>query len=141
MAFVKRETLSVHIGQAGIQMGNNIWELFCLEHGISPDGTIEAVAGDCNWESGHSTFFAETHCEKIVPRSIFVDTEPTVIDQTRSGKFKNLFHPDQMINGKEDAGKFLLYILARNDKIQKFCEHFSGYFDRFADDIIDFDVQ
>lgn len=101
MGFVNRETLSVHIGQAGIQMGNNIWELFCLEHGISPDGTIEPASGD--WESAYSTFFAETQSQKIVPRSIFIDTEPTVIDQTRCGKYKNLFHPDQMINGKEDA--------------------------------------
>lgn len=101
MGFVNRETLSVHIGQAGIQMGNNIWELFCLEHGISPDGTVEPATGD--WESAFSTFFAESSSQKIVPRSIFVDTEPTVIDETRSGKYKNLFHPDQMINGKEDA--------------------------------------
>lgn len=101
MGFVNRETLSVHIGQAGIQMGNNIWELFCLEHGISPDGTVEPPTGD--WESAYSTFFSETQSKKIVPRSIFIDTEPTVIDQTRCGKFKNLFHPDQMINGKEDA--------------------------------------
>lgn len=101
MGFVNRETLSVHIGQAGIQMGNNIWELFCLEHGISPDGTVEPATGD--WESAYSTFFSETQSKKIVPRSIFIDTEPTVIDQTRCGKYKNLFHPDQMINGKEDA--------------------------------------
>ena len=33
-----REILSIHIGQAGIQTGVNCWELFCLEHGISPDG-------------------------------------------------------------------------------------------------------
>jgi hypothetical protein len=29
-----RECLSIHIGQAGIQVGNACWELFCLEHGI-----------------------------------------------------------------------------------------------------------
>ena len=27
-------------GQAGIQVGNACWELYCLEHGIPPDGTI-----------------------------------------------------------------------------------------------------
>jgi tubulin alpha len=32
-----REILSIHIGQAGIQLGNACWELFCLEHGIEPD--------------------------------------------------------------------------------------------------------
>lgn len=29
-----RECLSIHIGQAGIQVGNACWELYCLEHGI-----------------------------------------------------------------------------------------------------------
>jgi hypothetical protein len=29
-----RECISIHIGQAGIQVGNAAWELYCLEHGI-----------------------------------------------------------------------------------------------------------
>jgi tubulin alpha len=29
-----REAICIHIGQAGIQIGNACWELFCLEHGI-----------------------------------------------------------------------------------------------------------
>ena len=28
-----RECISVHVGQAGVQMGNACWELYCLEHG------------------------------------------------------------------------------------------------------------
>ena len=35
-----RECLSIHIGQAGVQIGNSCWELYCLEHGIAPDGEI-----------------------------------------------------------------------------------------------------
>lgn len=35
-----REIISVHIGQAGIQVGNSCWELYCLEHGIQPDGMM-----------------------------------------------------------------------------------------------------
>lgn len=31
-----REIIILHIGQAGIQVGNACWELFCLEHGIRP---------------------------------------------------------------------------------------------------------
>jgi tubulin alpha len=33
MILLQREVVSVHIGQAGVQMGNAAWELFCLEHG------------------------------------------------------------------------------------------------------------
>jgi len=29
-----REVLSIHIGQAGVQIGNACWELFCLEQRI-----------------------------------------------------------------------------------------------------------
>ena len=35
-----REVISIHIGQAGVQMGNACWELYCLEHGIQPDGQV-----------------------------------------------------------------------------------------------------
>ena len=35
-----REIISIHIGQAGIQVGNSCWELYCLEHDIHPDGTM-----------------------------------------------------------------------------------------------------
>ena len=36
----QRECISVHVGQAGVQMGNACWELYCLEHGIYPDGKM-----------------------------------------------------------------------------------------------------
>ena len=35
-----REVISLHIGQGGIQVGNACWELYCLEHGIQPDGQM-----------------------------------------------------------------------------------------------------
>ena len=39
--FVKmRECLSVHVGQAGVQMGNACWELYCMEHGLQVSGNI-----------------------------------------------------------------------------------------------------
>ncbi|RCN45578.1 Tubulin/FtsZ family, GTPase domain protein, partial [Ancylostoma caninum] len=37
-ATIQREVVSIHIGQAGVQIGNSCWELFCLEHGVRPDG-------------------------------------------------------------------------------------------------------
>ena len=35
-----RECITMHIGQAGCQMGQATWELFCLEQGIGPDGKL-----------------------------------------------------------------------------------------------------
>lgn len=50
-----------------------------------------------------NTFFSETGSGKHVPRAIFVDLEPTVIDEVRAGTYRQLFHPEQLISGKEDA--------------------------------------
>lgn len=33
-----REIINLHLGQAGVQIGNACWELFCLEHQIDPSG-------------------------------------------------------------------------------------------------------
>ncbi len=38
--FLQRECISIHVGQADVQIGNACWELYCLEHGIQPDGQM-----------------------------------------------------------------------------------------------------
>jgi tubulin alpha len=98
MVFTDRETISLHLGQAGVQTGNATWELFCLEHGIKSDG-YRVVDDDATL----NTFFTESQGGKFVPRSILVDTEPSVIDEVRSGAFRGLFNPENMISSKEDA--------------------------------------
>ena len=40
---------------------------------------------------------------KYVPRTIYADLEPNVVDEVRTGTYRSLFHPEQMITGKEDA--------------------------------------
>lgn len=115
-----RECLSIHIGQAGVQIGNACWELYCLEHGIQPDGQMQSNTTIASDDYSFSTFFRETGAGQYVPRAIFVDLEPTVIgmfntfsfydlyfliylDEIRTGTYRQLFHPEQMITGKEDA--------------------------------------
>lgn len=39
------------------------------------------------------TFFSETGSGKHVPRTVMVDLEPTVIDEVRTGAYRQLFHP------------------------------------------------
>ncbi len=34
---------------------------------------------------------------------MFIDLEPTVVDEIRTGTYRQLFHPEQLISGKEDA--------------------------------------
>ncbi|XP_055486919.1 tubulin alpha-1D chain-like [Leucoraja erinacea] len=94
----QRECLSIHIGQAGVQVGNACWELYCLEHGIQPDGQIIGGGDD-----SFNTVFSETGAGKHVPRAVFIDLEPTVIDEVRTGTYRQLFHPEKLLTGKEDA--------------------------------------
>ena len=98
-----REVISLHVGQAGIQVGNACWELYCLEHGIKPNGHTSKNESNGMSDESFSTFFSGTSAGKHVPRCIFVDLEPTVLDEVRTGTYKYLFHPQQLINGKEDA--------------------------------------
>ncbi|KHN06388.1 Tubulin alpha-3 chain [Glycine soja] len=98
-----REIISIHIGQAGIQVGNSCWELYCLEHGIQPDGMMPSDSTFGVAHDAFNTFFSETGSGKHVPRAVFVDLEPTVIDEVRCGTYRQLFHPEQLISDKEDA--------------------------------------
>lgn len=54
-------------------------------------------------DDAFNTFFSETSSGKYVPRAIYLDLEPTVIDEVRTSSYRHLFHPDQLITGKEDA--------------------------------------
>lgn len=124
--------MSVHVGQGGVQIGNACWELYCLEHGIQPDGNMPCSCSPYSgMDESFSTFFSETGAGKHVPRAVMVDLEPTVIgmlyhhyflsylhisqrnisfihilfliDEVRTGTYRQLFHPEQLISGKEDA--------------------------------------
>ena len=76
---LQRECISVHVGQAGVQIGNACWELYCLEHGIQPDGQMPSDKTIGGGDDSFNTFFSETGAGKHVPRAVFVDLEPTVV--------------------------------------------------------------
>lgn len=84
-------------------MGNAAWELYCLEHGIYPDGQMPSDDSVGVADDSFNTFFSETSSGKHVPRALFVDLEPSVIDEIRTGTYRQLFHPNNLITGKEDA--------------------------------------
>eukprot|EP01094_Clydonella_sp_ATCC50884_P026211 TRINITY_DN711_c0_g1_i2.p1 TRINITY_DN711_c0_g1~~TRINITY_DN711_c0_g1_i2.p1 ORF type:complete len:456 (-),score=226.03 TRINITY_DN711_c0_g1_i2:176-1543(-) len=132
-----REIISIHIGQGGVQVGNACWELYCLEHGIEPDGRISDASAPK--DQAFNTFFSETGSGKYVPRCVMIDLEPTVVDEVRTGTYRQLYHPEQLITGKEDAannyarghytvGKDIVDVTA--DRIRKLadqCEGLQGF--------------
>lgn len=145
--------ISIHVGQAGVQIGNACWELYCLEHGIQPDGQMPSDKTLGQEDSSYNTFFAETSSGKHVPRAVFVDLEPTPVgkgegfsrtmgferslfsDEIRTGTYRQLFHPEQLLTGKEDAannyarghytvGKEMIDVCM--DRIRRLSEQCSG---------------
>ncbi|XP_051787031.1 tubulin alpha-1A chain-like isoform X1 [Erpetoichthys calabaricus] len=134
-----RECISIHVGQAGVQMGNACWELYCLEHGIQPDGQMPSDKTIGGGDDSFNTFFSETGAGKHVPRAVFVDLEPTVVDEVRTGTYRQLFHPEQLITGKEDAannyarghytiGKEIIdLVLDRTRKLADQCTGLQGF--------------
>jgi len=138
-----REVISIHVGQAGAQIGNSCWELYCLEHGINPDGTLSDTPNKSQFthkdDDSYTTFFSSSDTKRFVPRAVIVDLEPTVIDTIKQSKHKDLYHPEQLISGKEDAannyarghytiGKELIdTVLNRVRKLTENCSGLQGF--------------
>ncbi|XP_040153476.1 tubulin alpha-3 chain-like [Anopheles arabiensis] len=100
-----RETMSIHLGQAGVQMGEAIWTQYGLEHGIGMDGQrMVEMADGCDTQfHACPAFYSENGEGRYVPRAVFIDTEPMVIDQMQAAEIGELFNPDYLVRGKEDA--------------------------------------
>jgi len=94
-----REILTISVGQGGNQLANKVWEQYCTEHGI----TREGMYGGDGTDSSYLTFFEETASGVTVPRNLGVDLEGTVLDDIRKGPWKSIYHPEFLLNGKEDA--------------------------------------
>ncbi|KAK3364942.1 alpha-tubulin, partial [Lasiosphaeria ovina] len=77
------------------------WPRYLLEHGLGADGRPAPNAGDVGVR-GFGTRVSTSN-GKYVPRSIFVDLDPSPIDEIRTGTYHQLFHPELLISGKEDA--------------------------------------
>ncbi|XP_070153600.1 tubulin alpha-2 chain [Polyergus mexicanus] len=128
-----REVVTIFVGQAGTQISNACWELFCLEHGIEPNGNFKKEC--CSTGNLFRSFFSESQKGLFTPRTVVVDLEPTVIDEIKTGAYKELFHLDSLITGNEDAADNFArgyYSLGQEaiditlDRIRKICENCSN---------------
>jgi len=132
----KREVLSLHIGQAGCQIGTACWELLTLEHGVLPDGSL---LHDKQVDDAMKTFFSDTKSGKVVPRVAFVDLEESVIQEIQTGAYRGLFNPNYMITGKEDAAnnyarghysigrEYIERVLNQLGRLSEQCEGLQGF--------------
>jgi tubulin alpha len=96
------EVISFHLGQAGVQIGNGCWVLYCVEPDIQPGGQMPSDKTIVVCNDALNTFF-ETGAGEHVPCAVFVNLELMVVDEIRTRTYHQLFHPEQIINRKEDA--------------------------------------
>ncbi|EFC49841.1 alpha-tubulin [Naegleria gruberi] len=101
-----REIISIHIGQAGSQIGNTCWELYCLEHGIDHTTGIQSLpqsSSDYSIEQYQRSFFSETKNGNWKARALFVDLDSECIDKIRM-KNNSMYERESLLSGNENAG-------------------------------------
>ena len=52
-------------------------------------------------KNSFNIFFFKTENEKYIPRTVFLDLDPSVIDEIRTGKYNKLYYPEQLISREE----------------------------------------
>ena len=72
--------------------------MYCLEHGIQPDGQMPSDKTIGGGDDSFNTFFSETGAGKHVPRAVFVDLEPTVVGEPLYIFFLNFFFAIHVVN-------------------------------------------
>ncbi len=95
-----KEILTVHFGSFGDGVGRKMWQNLTIEHGISLEGVLdkENIVSNNNGKD-LETYFSEGKKGKYIPRAIFVDSDPSTIDEIKSFEFKDLFSEKSLING------------------------------------------
>lgn len=67
-------------------VGFEFWKRLCLEHGISPNGTLEDFATDGGLDR-KDVFFYQADDDHYIPRSVLLDLEPRVIHSIMSSPY------------------------------------------------------
>ncbi|KAI0178114.1 beta-tubulin [Pestalotiopsis sp. NC0098] len=97
-----REIIHLSVGQCGSRIGSAFWETIAKEHGITEDGTYGGTESAEDQNVG--VYFHEPYYGIRTPRAIFVDLEPGMIEEVRSGGYGKSFRPDNFISGEYGAG-------------------------------------
>ncbi|EPX70450.1 gamma-tubulin [Schizosaccharomyces octosporus yFS286] len=118
-----REIITIQAGQCGNQIGSQFWQQLCLEHGISPDGTLENYATD--GVDRKDVFFYQSDDNRYIPRALLIDLEPRVVSNILGDTYGNLYNPENILVTKNGGG-------AGNN-----WAHGYSYADRIFEDIMD----
>jgi len=100
-----RSVISIHVGQCGVQIGSSVWELYNFEHDVSNDGTRNIPDPSLLGTNidNFQTFYYETASGKYVPKALFIDSEPGVMDSLRQSALGDVLHKKFMLNSNQDC--------------------------------------
>ncbi|KAL4501497.1 hypothetical protein ABPG72_021304 [Tetrahymena utriculariae] len=130
------EIISIHIGQSGIQVGNACWELFCLEHDIQPDCKLFQ---NSKIEDLKTNFFCENQSGQFIPRSIYLDLEPSTINEVKTSTQKQLFNHEFLVSDNQDkastfargyyqvSSQYIEFCLDKIRKLAESCSNLQGF--------------
>ena len=133
------EILFINIGQEGIKLGETCWELFCLEHKIF-DYYNRYNFYDNELIGNINDIFAETMNLNYVPRTLFIDSEPSITNKIKKSDLGYLFRPEQFITGYEfpselysskyssSSKKLIEIALERIRYLYDYCDNPQGFF-------------
>jgi len=143
-----REIVSISVGQAGCQLGNQVWQQYNAEHGVSPgvpwvpkneEGMDDTEENRKETLKKARTFYSQSNRDTMIPRNIFVDLEASVVQQIKKGVLKDQFVDEYYVEGKEDAANNFArghYTVGKeqmefvNDRVQKIveaCSNLQGF--------------
>eukprot|EP01084_Bolivina_argentea_P308918 534273_1 len=133
------EIVNINIGQAGIQLGESVWQQYCAEHNIDISGNLSCYVKQIPDDTSYLCLFEQTKTHKYVARNLMIDLEPNVIDDIRCSRYRNIFNPHFLLSGHQDAannfargyysmGAEMIDII--NDRLRKLvdnCDNIQGF--------------
>lgn len=106
------EYIHLHLGNAGSQIGDTLWEHYCMEHGVGYDGKRTPLS-DPAAESKNNlkSVFTEDKNGYFIPRALFLDTSADDSNSLKvSTKLKNVYHGSSIVCDKIDSGGHMFRI-------------------------------
>lgn len=92
------EILTVQVGQCGICIGNQFWDLIRSEHKLSLTGKLPKTKNTQSTDK-LDVYFNETEKNQYSPRSIFVDMDPSMTDIIKESRLSTFYNPNNNIFG------------------------------------------
>jgi tubulin gamma len=100
-----REIITLQVGQCGNQIGGEFWKQLCVEHGITPDGTLRESPNGVPLDDRKDVFFYQSDDDHYIPRALLIDLEPRVVNKlAHVGPYQTLFNPENLFVAQDGGG-------------------------------------